>query len=167
MPRNSNGQKELATERADRLFRDADRLGDAGKHRQAFKLFLEAAELGDASAQLSLGNYYASGTGTRKNLAEAERWYKKAYKTGISSAANNLAIDKRDAQNFRSAILWFKKAVALEDGDAAVELAKLYIKLNRTPEALAALKQALAVPPSYISEDGREQAEALLEQLIS
>src|SRR5471030_2025492 len=110
------------------LFEQASRYDDAYIYKRAFTLFLKAAELGDEGAQINLGNYYASGKGTTKDLSKAAYWYKRAYNAGCSTGALNLAIDKKNNGDTRSAILWFKKAIAMNDGWAYCELAKLYAK---------------------------------------
>ena len=165
MPTYSNKTSADRAQRADELLRQADRLDDAKQYRKAFALFLESAMLGDTGAQVNVGNYYAAGRGTGKNLAEAERWYRKAYQAGDSGGANNLACDKRDAKNYRAAVLWFKKAIALDDGDAAVELAKMHLKRKQTKQAIAALETALSMDSLHTSEYGREEAVRILEQL--
>ena len=156
-----------SAEYAHKLSIQADKLDETGHYREAFKLWLVAAKLGDTGAQLNLGNYYADGKGTKKDLSEAERWYRKAYKAGEPGGANNLACDKRDSGNYRAAILWFKKALALDEGGAAVELAKIYLKRNQQKLAIAALKQALAMDPSLLTEYERETADAMIQKLTS
>jgi TPR repeat protein len=80
----------------EKLFLEAERREESGDFRNAFKSLLAGAQLGHSGCQVNLGNFYASGKGTRKSLQKAARWYKQAYKNGASCAASNLAIDRRN-----------------------------------------------------------------------
>lgn len=50
----------------------------AGKVKEAFDLFLKAAELGHADAQNQVGEMYLNGLGCKQNYQEANRWFNKA-----------------------------------------------------------------------------------------
>jgi TPR repeat protein len=153
---------------AEALFLKAERYEEKKDFRNAFKCLLTAAELGDAGCQINLGNFYAWGRGVRKNLKEAAHWYKKAYKNGDRCGALNLAIDKRNAGNVRSAVIWFKKAIAMNDGDACIELAKIYIPRKHGQKAAAELlRQALLMGRDDISDAGKEEAESLLKEITT
>jgi TPR repeat protein len=148
---------------ADKLFLQADKFEEARDFRNAFKCLLAAAQLGDSSCQLNLGNFYAWGRGVRKNLDKAAYWYKKAYKNGYSTGALNLAIDRRNEGNVRSAVVWFKKAIAMKDGEACFALAKIYNARKGGRKATAnLLRRALRLSRDYISDASREEAESLL-----
>ncbi len=148
---------------AEKLFLEAEQFEEKGDLKSAFKCLLAGARLGDTGSQLNLGNFYASGMGTRKSLKSAAHWYKKAYKGGYSTAALNLAIDRRNAGNLRSAIIWFKKAIATGDGEACIALAKIYeVRKGGQKTATGLLKRALQLNRDCISEAGREEAESLL-----
>jgi TPR repeat protein len=151
---------------AERLFLEAEQFEEENDFRSAFKCLLAGAQLGDSGSQLNLGNFYASGKGTRRSLEKAAYWYKKAYKNGYSTAALNLAIDRRNEGNVRSAVTWFKKAIARSDGEACIELAKIY-KTRKGGRNAAAnlLRRALRLNRDCISEAGREDAEFLLNEI--
>ncbi len=151
---------------AEELFRDAELREERGDFRGAFKSLLIAANRGDLLSILNVGNYYAAGRGVRKDLSEAARWYKRAYRNGVSDGALNLSVDLENQGNTRGAIAWLKRAVAMNDGEAHVRLAKFYLKKrNGTETASNLLKQAVLLSPSYISEDGRDEAKALLKKI--
>lgn len=154
------------TPNAEGLFREAEQHEEKGDFRGAFKCLLAAAQLGHHMSQLNLGNFYASGTGVKRDLAKAAHWYKKAYKNGNNDGALNLAIDKRNGGNIRSAVIWFKKAVAMNSGEACIELAKIY-KARKGGQKTAAdlLRRALRMSRDNISEAGKEEAESLLTAL--
>jgi TPR repeat protein len=111
---------------AENLFNQADKYEEKGDFRRAFDCYLTAAKLGDSWGQVNLGNYYAAGKGVMRSLEKAAHWYKKAYRNGNSCGALNLAVDKRNQGNIRSALVWFQKAVAMNNGDAHLALAKIY-----------------------------------------
>ena len=77
---------------AEELFRDAELREERRDFRGAFKSLLIAANRGDLLSFLNLGNYYAVGRGVRKDLREAARWYKRAYRNGVSAGALNLSV---------------------------------------------------------------------------
>jgi TPR repeat protein len=155
--------KPVKTPNADRLFREAELHEEKGDLRAAFYCLLSAAQLGHPMSQVNLGNFYASGTGVRKNLAKAAHWYKKAYKNGNSDGALNLAIDKKNEGNVRSAVTWFKKAIAMNCGDACIELAKIYKTQKRGQKtAVGLLRRAVKMSKNEISDDAKERAESLL-----
>ena len=150
----------------DQLLREAERHEERGDLKRAFRCLLAGAQLGDSGCQLNLGNFYASGKGVRRNLKRAANWYKEAYKNGSSSGALNLAIDRRNEGNIRSAVIWFKKAIALKDGEACVELAKIYnAQKGGQNAAEKLLRRALRFNKDFISVAGREEAESLLREL--
>jgi TPR repeat protein len=155
-----------ASQTADDLFNKADQFEEKGQLRRAFACLLRASQLGDSSSQVNLGNFYALGTGTRKDLEKAAYWYKRAYRSGDSTGAFNLAIDKRNAGNKRSAIIWFKKALDMRYGEAAAELAKIYMQRPGGKKlAIAVLKKTRGMNCSEISEAGREEVAELLSKL--
>lgn len=153
------------TPNAERLFLEAEQYEEKGDFGAAFKRLLAAAQLGHVGSQLNLGNFYASGTGARRSLEKAAYWYKKAYKNGYSTGALNLAIDRRNEGNLRSAAIWFKKAIAMNNGEACIELAKIY-KARKGGQKAAAdlLRRALLMSRDDISDDAREKAESLLKE---
>src|ERR1700733_1965814 len=148
------------------LFGQAERYEEKHDFGKAFKCLLAAARLGDTGSQLNLGNFYAWGRGVPKNLEKAAYWYKKAYKNGDSVGALNLAIDKRNQGKVRSSVIWFKKAVAMNDGDACIPLAKIYIDRKGGQTAAAdLLRRALRMSRENISDSAKEEAEALLSKI--
>ena len=154
------------TPNAEDLFREAEQHEEKGDFRGAFKRLLAAAQLGHHMSQLNLGNFYASGTGVRRDLARAAHWYKKAYKNGNNDGALNLAIDRRNEGNLRSAVVWFKKAIAMNSGEACIELARIYGARKSGQRAAAnLLRRALRTSRDNIGELAREKAESLLKEI--
>lgn len=158
--------KRSVTRDPEKLLLEAERYEERGDFRSAFKSLLAGALLEDSGCQSNLGNFYSSGKGVRRSLEEAAYWYKRAYRNGAAYAASNLAIDRRNAGNVRSAVVWFKKAIALNDGDACIELAKIYKSRKGSQKiAVALLRRALRMSRNYVTESGREEAESLLKEL--
>ncbi len=147
------------------LFSAAEKYEENGNLEDAFKCLLEAAHVGYPMAQISLGNFFASGKGTKTDKRAAERWYMKAFRQGYRDAAFNLAVDRRNEGRLRSASIWFKKAIALDDGEACLELARLELGAGRKSEASALLRRAATMKPSDISHESRDEAKRLLHQV--
>jgi uncharacterized protein len=148
---------------AEELFRDAELKEERGDFRGAFRSYLVSASLGDVGSQVNVGNYYSAGRGVRKNLPEAAKWYRLAYRNGVSDGALNLSVDFERQGNTRNAISWLKRAIAMKNGDAYLRLAKIYLKRqNGTKTAIDLLKNAMMLGPSNISDEAREQVRSLL-----
>src|SRR6185312_5061110 len=148
------------------LFDSADRYEEIRQFGKAFRCYRTAALLGDQWGQVNLGNYYAAGKGVKRSLQKAAYWYRKAYHGGLACGARNLAIDRKNQGNARSAVQWFRRAAAMGDGESYVELAKIYkARRGGRSAAEAHLRQALKLDEEQISEDAREQARALLDAL--
>jgi TPR repeat protein len=153
-------------QKSEQLFRQAELKEEAGDLKGAFDLLTKAARLGDIGAQVNLGNYYSSGIGVQKNFEKAAEWYQTAYRNGERAGANNLAVDLKKQRRVKEAIVWFKRAVALNDGDASVELAKLLKNQpNGLQSAIKYLRRAISMSPSDITDDGRLEAKLLLRRL--
>lgn len=145
------------------LFLTAERHEAKREYRKAFRCLLEAAESGHNSSQLNLGNYYASGTGVEKDSARAAYWYGVAFRRGNEVGARNLAIDRLKAGNIRSAITWFKKAVAKKDGGSFVALAQIYLaQRGGVAKATKLLQRVLNLTTDHASDLDKEQASMLL-----
>lgn len=161
----STGSADRAKMLAADLFDPANKEWDAGKRRRAFKLFLLAAAEGHASAHNSVGYFYFHGIGVARDPEKAFRWYRQAARRGDVCAYNNMAVMYRAAGNIRRTRVWFAKALAERDGDAALELAKLSLS-EAKPDVEQARKYLNIVARSkYILEDSKEEARKLLGEL--
>ena len=91
---------------------------------------INKAESGDAVAQNDLAICYEYGKGTKINLSEAIKWYKKAAEQGNVDAQFNLALciefGRGTEINLCEAIKWYKKAAEQGDVDAQYNLAICY-----------------------------------------
>jgi len=148
------------------LFVEAERYEEMGNFKKAFKCLLVVAELEHSGSQVNRGNFYSDGRGTTKNPEEAAHWYRAAYKNGNSTGALNLAIDLRNQGKTRSAVIWFKKAIAMKEGGAYIALAKIYkSRRNGQKVATSLLQQALLLRRAEISDDDKEEAISLLKEM--
>lgn len=152
---------------ATKLFFLASEKWEEGNKKSAFLLFLKAAKLGEASAQHNVGLFYDIGEGIKKDKDKALYWYKKAWEGDhqTSSCINIALLYLGNGQRER-AIFWWKKAVTAGDGDAALDLAKLYLK-SKNFRRLTVVKNLLkqTCNSKHVSEEAVEEAKALLSQV--
>jgi TPR repeat protein len=150
------------------LFSQAYRHEEKRDFKSAFKCLSIAARLGHTGSQINLGNFYSWGKGVRKNAKDAAYWYKLAYKNGDSTGAFNLAIDKRNEGNTRAAVTWFKKALEMKYGEAAIELAKIYMtRRDGKDTAIDLLRRTRSMKREEISDDAKNEAASLLSKLVA
>lgn len=157
--RNENAKQRH--EKAEQMWLRADKLEDSGRVREAFRLFQSAANLGHVCSQNCLGLCFDIGRGVRRSRAKAMYWYRKALRGGDDCAPTNIGTIYRDDGRPRLALRWFKKAVAMGNYDALLDIGKLYLgPLDDTARARAALVRVSRI--RNITEDTREQAIALI-----
>jgi uncharacterized protein len=149
----------------DLMFQRADEHWESGNTKSAFRLFLACAKAGDPSCQLNLGNFYSEGIGVRPNRELALYWYRRAYRQGHRSAASNIGLIYRDEDRLNQALAWFERAVKLRDGDANLEIAKIYLQRNDRTKAIRYLKQIGRAKSEDVTEASREEAAKLLARL--
>lgn len=155
-------------EELETLFMQASSLWEAGNLRAAFHLFKEAAERGHVHSQHNLAHFLERGDGVNRDVGLAAYWYKRAWRLSPqSSSCSNLARLYADTGNKRQALYWWNKAIAQDDGDAALECAKFLIA-KRPPRWKQRAKTllALARESSHISQEGRDEAVYMILNLI-
>jgi len=85
-----------------------------GNHDQAYTIFLNAAEQGDAWSQFGLGVLSLSGEGISKDIGDSTHWFQKAAAQGHSFAQFNLGnayLHGRGVERDRvQAAFWWQKA---------------------------------------------------------
>ncbi|PTL77132.1 tetratricopeptide repeat protein [Vitiosangium sp. GDMCC 1.1324] len=145
-------------------FNEASAHLDAGHHREAFRLFHEAARAGHQASWLNVGYCFDVGRGVRRSRERALFWYRKAVSKGDGAAANNIGTMYRDEGRPRLAARWFQKAVSLGDTGALLHLAKLYLgPLDDRAKARSALTRVARARDVTVCT--QEEAEALLSQM--
>jgi TPR repeat protein len=155
-----------ATIDLDGLFARGDALEEAGKTRQAYRLFLRGAEMGSVDCADRVGCMLGSGSGVRKDPERGLRWLHWARKRGSGPAAYNIAVTHAENGRWRRAYQWWKHSNAEQGGDE-VELAMCLLEglgARRNPaRARALLRRHLRRKVPYmVSEAGQEWARALL-----
>jgi TPR repeat protein len=150
----------------DDLFRRADAAYEKGEMKSAFRLFLAAAKRGDPGCQINLGNLYADGKSVKPNHRAAMYWYLKAYRQGATCAAHNIGMMLRDEGKFDRAIAWLRREGNGVDGDANLDIAKIYLRnKNDKINALHYLKQALGADRRYMFPESKQEVRKLLRKL--
>jgi TPR repeat protein len=152
---------------SDRLFEDAESREARGDLAGAFRSHLAAARLGSILSQLAVGNFYAFGTGVSPSGEKAAYWYKKAYRNGLSSAALNLSLMLKDAGNIRGAVAWLRRAIDMNDGEAVLQLARLYLDKPRGKKKAIELLRKTQTMKRYaeISDESQDDAAELLSSI--
>ena len=101
--------------------------------KESFSFMYKAAEQGDALAQMSIGEMYASGEGVEKDINEAVLWLRKAAEQGDSEAQVVLGSlygtgDDGLAKDCKEAFKWLQKAADQGNDEAQLMLGYMYDK---------------------------------------
>ena len=102
---------------ADLSFREGYKCEESGLNERAIQFYLEAARLGDVSAQLNLGNILDEKISPAEP-SEAVYWYKRAARSGSAAGAWNLAMHYRKTRQRRWYDYWLRRAAELGEEDA-------------------------------------------------
>jgi len=90
--------------------------------RKALEWYRRSAAHGDTSAQTNLGVILSSAKANKEDRREALMWLRKAARAGVASAIINAAIMHREDGDLRRAVSSFRKATALGDDSARIQL---------------------------------------------
>ena len=111
-------------------FKKAKHAYDRKNYIQAFALFMQAAELGNADAMFFLALCYENGNGTKTNLEKAVEWYKKSAELGNAKSMNNLGLCYQEGKGVNQAhlqaVIYFQKASELGNAYAMNNLGECY-----------------------------------------
>jgi len=108
----------------DELLLQSLQLSEQDRFEAAFRVAREAAQRGHDLSQLQVGLCFDIGQGVAADRSRALYWYKRAWKAGAhGSACTNIASVYAAEDNPRRAIFWWRKAVSVGDGDAALAMA--------------------------------------------
>jgi TPR repeat protein len=98
--------------------------------RKQFEFVKAQAERGDAQAQLTLGSYYASGSGVTRDLSKAAKWRRKAAEQGLARAQYQVAYEYANGIGVKldhiEAFNWLRRAADQGLADAQFELGECY-----------------------------------------
>lgn len=144
---------------------DAEERGDFAFARRSFEWLVK---LGEYEALTRLAYMHDVGVGMDVDKQAAMRLYQRAWRAGRSvTAANNIAILYRERGDHRAMFAWFRRAAAIGDGSAHLDMARCYLEGSGVRKDLQSALRCLSVAISsdYISEHEREQALALMASL--
>jgi eukaryotic-like serine/threonine-protein kinase len=103
---------------------------NAGDYSNAYPLFKQAAEQGNAVGQNNLGALYDDGKGVEENNVEAAMWYRKAAEQGYDLGQINLGMmyyqGEGVARDYAEAVMWFRKAAEQGNANAQFSLGYMY-----------------------------------------
>jgi TPR repeat protein len=112
-PKNNSSQQEVDT-----LFKKAEVLFDEDKNEEAYKIFKQLAEQGDAKSQNALGNGYEYGFWGEIDLKQAEYWYRKAADQNYTKGIHNLGVSIFLQKRYKDALPYFEKAASMNHADS-------------------------------------------------
>lgn len=111
-------------------FQDAMDAANKEKYREAFRLFRQSAEQGNASAQLNVGYLYDKGLGVPQDHKKAFKWYRMAAEQGISEAQYRVGylydMGWGVPQDYKKAFKWYRIAAVQGHADAQYSVGYLY-----------------------------------------
>lgn len=136
---------------------------DLGKLDSAVAKFLAAAEGGNVNAMETLAVLYGDGDGVDYDFDRSVYWDMRSIESGSLTSLSNLAITYRTHGDIREAKKWFEKAVESGDGDAALDLAKLYMVSDKETETLITLLQKVVESDNVCAASVDEAKEFLKE----
>ncbi len=94
---------------------------DRADYKSALKVWLPAAEAGDAEAQTNAGEIFERGLGGEPNYEAALIWYRKAAEQGNTRAQFNLGTLYEQglgvAKNTLTALNWYRRAWGIDEDD--------------------------------------------------
>ncbi len=146
------------------LFTQASDAWERDDFETAFSIFKTLSEQRDDNLYVNLGILYESGLGVTKDIDKALYWYKKSWRAnGQADSRLNIADLYYKNGNWRAALYWWEKGILQQDGEAALELAKIYLT-DSARRSLLKAKQYLvmAIEWENITEASKEEAEELL-----
>ena len=145
--------------RANILYQQGDEAWQKGRLRPAFRFFLAAARAGMVAAFSTVGNFYHHGTGVKTNQDAALYWYRRAYRNGSRSVANNIGCILRDRKELGQALKWCERAVRQNDGNANLNIARIWLRKGDLTKAARYLRKTSR--SAWATEGAKEEARLL------
>ena len=99
---------------------------ERGDYHAAVERWRGPAEKGDPDAQFNLGQAYKLGRGVQADLAQAERWYRKAALQGHPQAEDNYGLALFQNGKREAAVEWLKRSSARGEPRAQFVLGTMY-----------------------------------------
>lgn len=150
------------------FFVEACRLYEGHEFQEALRIFHMLAKERHIGAMNNIGAMYEAGEGVDKSLQKALYWYKKSVRAGGVAPIYNIADLYRKSGNMRLSKKWFTRAVETKDGDAALELAKLYLcgRSNKNIKEKVKELLVLATDPNTATEETIDEAQKLSASIV-
>ncbi len=135
-------------------------LGPGYSQKEALKWFEQAAERGNAAAQVNLAVLHMNGWGTERNYGTALLWLQRAADQGFARAYYNLGLlylqGQGVRQDYAEALRWFAKGANANDPSAEANLGYMYdegLGCTRSATAAAAWYRKAAEAGSPLGEN--------------
>lgn len=152
------------------VFAQASQAVDSKDYPLAFRLFNELAHQQYIPAFKNLGLLYENGTGTIVDLRKALYWYKRGWRIAQDTGSClNIADLYAKQGNQRQATYWWNRAIAVGDGEAALEYAKFILKQRGQDNERARQKVLhflnMALELGWLDEKNQREVNELLGRL--
>lgn len=149
---------------SDELFNKANEAYEHGDYTLAFELFEKAALLGDVSAMERLAVLYDTGEGVQVDSDKSIYWDSQAISHGSVVSLFNLAETYRKLGNTREAKKCYEECLKHDDGEAALQLAKMYLVSEKECETVK-MYLNMAMTSGNAFDSTLEEARILLGEL--
>jgi len=94
--------------------------------KSAVRLFLRAAEQGNAEAQYKLGTLFGNGEGVAQDFVKAAKWWEKAAQQGNAGAQRGLGFMFYKIKEYKEAASLYQLAAEQDDAEAQSNLGTMY-----------------------------------------
>ncbi|MFT4926752.1 MAG: TPR repeat protein [Phenylobacterium sp.] len=149
----------------DEIFIAADNAYDNGDFTKALLLFTQLAERSDYAAMSRLASMYTCGEGVACDYQEAIRWEIKALGSGQTSSLINIGITYRMLGDIKVAKEYFEQAVLKGDGEAALQLAKLYMVSDKEIQTTKRYLN-IALQSDNLCEESIDEAKSIMAEMV-
>lgn len=92
--------------------------------RRARTYYARAAQLGDPGSITAVADSLTPRGHSLRALAQAEKLYRRAFRLGDNTAADNLAATYQNLGRYRDAVRWYRRAAAAGSPTAPLEIAR-------------------------------------------
>lgn len=152
------------------IFVEALQALDNQDYSQAFKLLNALAHQQYIPAFNNLGALYENGMGTEADLRKALFWYKRGWRAAQDTGSClNIADLYAKQDNQRQASYWWNRAIAVGDGEAALEYAKFILSRRGQENERARQKVQhflnMSLELGWLDEKNQQEVNTLLAQL--
>ena len=111
---------------------DAHAAMQRGEYQKALEILLPIAEAGDVDALGNVGNMYAFGQGTEKDIDKAHSYWLRASDKHLGTAMGNIAVlyvtgQGQIKKDISQAAVWYKRAAEHRHWQSMITLSSLYM----------------------------------------